>query len=85
MSTVNLRHHCIRLSGLEPESTRDCERLEFAAWDAMGFPVGKPIKRERFSVTADECHTGEYWSNFMLSNYAGRKFPGRACVQFIPN
>lgn len=81
---MNLRHHCIRLCGLEPESTRPVRLFFYEQWGAQGFPVGKPVRTQDITVTADQCHTGEYWSNFMLSNFVGRTMnTGRCMLQFL--
>lgn len=77
MKTVNLRHHCISLHDLTPESKRQVKLYYFEKWSTQGFPIGKANRIETISVTADQCHTGEYWSNFMLANFVGRTDPSK--------
>ncbi len=80
---MNIRHHCITLHDLTPESIRPVRLFYYEKWDAMGFPIGQPSRTEEMTVTADQCHTGSYWSNFMLSNFIGRTRPGRCMCQFV--
>lgn len=84
MSPHDIRHHCIRLCGLEPTSTRTAILRFFDCWEPepVGTPIGAPSRIERITVTADQCHTGEFWSLLMLSYHVSHLGLGRCMVGF---